>query len=61
MANKYLLVLPQELHKKIKQESRKHGLTINDYIVIVLEQFLAIQTGHYETERSRSAEVESGR
>lgn len=45
MSGKYLLVLPIELRGKIKQEARKHSMTMNDYIVTVLEQFMAIQAG----------------
>lgn len=58
MSSKYLLVLPTELRGKIKQEARKHDITMNDYIVTVLEQFMSIQAGNKnDTERTRSEKV----
>lgn len=41
--SKYLLFLPDDLHSKVKREARKHNMTMNDYIVTVLEQFLLLQ------------------
>lgn len=61
MSSKYLLVLPTELRGKIKQEARKHSITMNDYIVTVLEQFMSIQAGNKNgnTERAGSEEIKS--
>lgn len=38
-----MLTLPEDLRSKVKREARKHDITMNAYIVTVLEQFVAIQ------------------
>lgn len=38
-----MLQLPRELRGNIKREARRQGLSMNDYIVTVLSQFLDIQ------------------
>lgn len=43
MVAKFLITIPSELRGKIKREARKHGITMNEYIVTVLEQFVAMQ------------------
>lgn len=40
---KFLMTLPVELRATIKREARKHELSMNDYMVTVLEQFIAMQ------------------
>lgn len=45
MAAAYLLKLPDNLRAEVKREARKHGITMNEYITTVLEQFIAIQRG----------------
>lgn len=40
---KFMLQLPKPLRISIKHESRKLGITMNEYIVTVLGQFVAIQ------------------
>lgn len=46
MKVKFLMTLPVELRATIKREARKHDLSMNDYMVTVLEQFIAIQGGN---------------
>lgn len=46
MKVKFLMTLPVELRVTIKREARKHDLSMNDYMVTVLEQFIAIQGGN---------------
>lgn len=38
-----MVTLPEDLRSKLKREARKHEVTMNEYIVTVLEQFIAIQ------------------
>ena len=38
-----MLQLPRELRGEIKREARRHDLSMNDYIVTVLSQFLDMQ------------------
>ena len=38
-----MLQLPRELRGNIKREARRQGLSMNDFIVTVLSQFLEIQ------------------
>lgn len=40
-----MLQLPRDLRADIKREARRQGLSMNDYIVTVLSQFLEIQRG----------------
>lgn len=38
-----MLSMPPVLRGDIKREARKHGVSMNEYIVTVLTQFLEIQ------------------
>lgn len=40
---KFLVMLPAELRGKIKREAKKHGISMNEYIVTVLREFIALQ------------------
>lgn len=40
---KFLVELPAELRGKIKREAKKHGISMNEYIVTVLREFVALQ------------------
>lgn len=43
MEAKFMLSMPPTLRGDIKREARKQGISMNEYIVIVLSQFLEIQ------------------
>lgn len=43
---KFLIKLPEDLRESIKREARKNGITMNEFIKTVLEQFIAIQRGN---------------
>nr|DAR54751.1 MAG TPA: antitoxin [Caudoviricetes sp.] len=43
MEGKFLVSLPTQLRAKIKREARRNGISMNDYIVTVLEQFVELQ------------------
>lgn len=43
MEVKFMLSMPPTLRGDIKREARKHGVSMNEYIVTVLSQFIDIQ------------------
>ena len=43
MEVKFMLSMPPVLRGDIKREARKQGISMNEYIIIVLSQFLEIQ------------------
>lgn len=43
MEVKFMLSMPPTLRGDIKREARKQGISMNEYIVTVLSQFLEIQ------------------
>lgn len=45
MEAKFLLKLPEDLRILIKREARKQGITMNEYIVTILEQFILLSRG----------------
>lgn len=51
MESKFMLQLPKNLRADIKREARRQGITMNDYIVTVLTQFIEIQRGQREREK----------
>ena len=46
-----MLQLPKSLRADIKREARRQGITMNDYIVTVLTQFIEIQRGQRERKK----------
>lgn len=46
-----MLQLPKNLRADIKREARRQGITMNDYIVTVLTQFIEIQRGQRERKK----------
>jgi len=51
MESKFMLQLPKNLRADIKREARRQGITMNDYIVTVLTQFIEIQRGQRERKK----------
>lgn len=51
MESKFMLQLPKNLRADIKREARRQGITMNDYIVTVLTQFIDIQRGQRERKK----------
>jgi predicted HicB family RNase H-like nuclease len=51
MESKFMLQLPKNLRADIKREARRQGITMNDYIVTVLTQFVDIQRGQRERKK----------
>nr|DAD84345.1 MAG TPA: putative nuclease of the RNAse H fold, HicB family [Podoviridae sp. ctUS21] len=51
MESKFMLQLPKSLRADIKREARRQGITMNDYIVTVLTQFVDIQRGQRERKK----------
>lgn len=51
MESKFMLQLPMNLRADIKREARRQGITMNDYIVTVLTQFVDIQRGQRERKK----------
>lgn len=43
MESKFLISLPTQLRAKIKREARRNGISMNEYIVTVLTQFMELQ------------------
>lgn len=43
---KFMVSLPVDLRVKIKREARRNGISMNEYIVTVLSQFLELQKGY---------------
>lgn len=43
MEAKFMLSMPPTLRGDIKREARKQGISMNEYIVTVLSQFIEIQ------------------
>lgn len=39
----FVIKLPSDLRKNIKREARKRGISMNEFIVTVLDQFVAYQ------------------
>lgn len=57
MEHKFLLTMPVSLRVDIKRQAKKHGVTMNEYIVTVLQQFVDLQRSNSNgkhTERSNS-------
>ena len=55
MECKFMVSLPTQLRAKIKREARRNGITMNDYIVTVLSQFIELQgvrSGRARTQKS---------
>lgn len=42
---KFLLTIDSNLRARIKREARKHNISMNEYIAVVLEQFVNIERG----------------
>ncbi len=42
---KFMVSLPETLRLAIKREARRNNVTMNEFIVTVLEQFIEIQRG----------------
>lgn len=40
---KFLLTIDSNLRARIKREARKHNISMNEYIAVVLEQFVNIE------------------
>lgn len=47
---KFNVSLPYELRQRIKREARKHNISMNEYIVTILEKFVEIRRGKNEKE-----------
>ena len=56
MESKFLISLSTQLRTEIKREARRNGISMNEYIAIVLEQFIAVQeekSGRTRTQEHR--------
>lgn len=51
-----MLSLPFQLRQQIKRQARKEGISMNEYIVTVLEQFVELQRG--QSGRAREKELD---
>lgn len=54
MGCKFMVSLPTQLRAKIKREARRNGITMNDYIVTVLSQFMELQGERSGREKSKN-------
>lgn len=43
MGVKFLLTIDSNLRARIKREARRHNISMNEYIAVVLEQFVNIK------------------
>lgn len=50
---KFMLHLTADLRIKIKREARKQGISMNEFIVTVLSQFIEIQKGYRNGKRNK--------
>ncbi len=56
---KFLVSLPTSLRQQIKRQARKEGISMNEYIVTVLTQFVELQRGNSGRARTQKSIGES--
>ena len=57
---KFLLTIDSNLRARIKREARKHNISMNEYIAVVLEQFVNIERGRNGSSATKSSEASEG-
>lgn len=57
---KFLLTIDSNLRTRIKREARKHNISMNEYIAVVLEQFVNIERGRNGASATKSIRSDQG-
>ncbi len=57
---KFLLTIDSNLRARIKREARKHNISMNEYIAVVLEQFVNIERGRNGSSATKSIGASEG-
>lgn len=57
---KFLLTIDSNLRARIKREARKHNISMNEYIAVVLEQFVNIERGRNGSSTTKSSGASEG-
>ena len=57
---KFLLTIDSNLRARIKREARKHNISMNEYIAVVLEQIVNIERGRNGSSATKSSGASEG-